>query len=121
CGDRRRLYLSWRTDTFGAGCGYWSRFPAMTLDAKILSALRNAGAVSGADLSHSLGVTRAAIWARIEDLRSFGYEIEASPHQGYKLLNVPDVLHADDLLSLVPSNQIVGRDVRVFEETESTN
>jgi len=93
----------------------------MTLDAKILSALRNAGAVSGADLSHSLGVTRAAIWARIEDLRSFGYEIEASPHQGYKLLNVPDLLHADDLLSLVQPGQIIGRDIRVFQETQSTN
>jgi BirA family transcriptional regulator, biotin operon repressor / biotin---[acetyl-CoA-carboxylase] ligase len=95
----------------------------MTIDARILFALRKAGtgAVSGADLSHSLGVTRAAVWARIEDLRSFGYEIEASPHQGYKLLNVPDLLHADDLLSLVPPNQIIGRDIRVFEETHSTN
>lgn len=95
----------------------------MTLDSQILSALRRAGAsaVSGADLSHSLGVTRAAIWARIEDLRRFGYEIEASPHHGYRLLNVPDVLHADDLLSLVPPGQIIGRDIRVFEATQSTN
>lgn len=95
----------------------------MTLDSQILSALRNAGpgAVSGADLSQALGVTRAAIWARIEDLRSFGYEIEASPHQGYKLLNVPDLLHADDLLSLVEPGQIIGRDIRVFQETQSTN
>jgi BirA family biotin operon repressor/biotin-[acetyl-CoA-carboxylase] ligase len=85
--------------------------------------LRRAGsaAVSGADLSHALGVSRAAVWARIEDLRSFGYEIEASPHQGYKLLNVPDLLHADDLLSLIPHGQIIGRDIRVFEATQSTN
>jgi BirA family biotin operon repressor/biotin-[acetyl-CoA-carboxylase] ligase len=95
----------------------------MTLDSQILSALRRAGtsAVSGTDLSHSLGVTRAAIWARIEDLRSFGYDIEASPHHGYRLRNVPDVLHADDLLSLVAPGQIIGRDIRVFEETQSTN
>jgi BirA family transcriptional regulator, biotin operon repressor / biotin---[acetyl-CoA-carboxylase] ligase len=95
----------------------------VTLDSQILTALRRAGsgAVSGADLSHSLGVTRAAIWARIEDLRSFGYEIEASPHHGYRLLEEPDVLYADDLLSLVPPNQIVGRDIRVFQETQSTN
>ena len=95
----------------------------MTLDAQILSALRNAGssAVSGADLAQTLGVSRAAVWARVEDLRSFGYEIEASPHQGYKLLNVPDVLHADDLLSLIEPGQIIGRDIRVFEATQSTN
>jgi BirA family biotin operon repressor/biotin-[acetyl-CoA-carboxylase] ligase len=34
---------------------------------------------------------------------------------------VPDVLHADDLLSAVAENKIVGRDIQVFEETSSTN
>ena len=95
----------------------------MTTDAQILSALRAAenGGVSGADLSERLGISRAAIWARIEELRSLGYDIAASPHQGYRLLDVPDVLHADDLLSLVRGNKTVGRDIRVFEETSSTN
>src|SRR6266481_3946632 len=95
----------------------------MTIDAQILKALRAAGvgAISGADFSQQLGVSRAAVWARIEELRSFGYDIEASPHQGYRLLSAPDVLHADDLLSLVASNRVIGRDVRVFEETGSTD
>ena len=95
----------------------------MTIDAQILAALRRAGhgCVSGAELSQRLGITRAAIWARIEDLRALGYDIAASPHQGYQLLSVPDVLHADDLLSLVEANKIVGRDIRVFEKTTSTN
>ena len=95
----------------------------MTADARILSALRQSasGFVSGAELSQQLGVTRAAIWARIEELRSLGYDIAASPHQGYQLLSVPDVLHADDLLSLVQGNKVVGRDIRVFQETNSTN
>jgi BirA family biotin operon repressor/biotin-[acetyl-CoA-carboxylase] ligase len=95
----------------------------MTTDARILLALRRTanGFVSGADLSQHLGLTRAAIWARIEELRSLGYDIAASPHQGYQLLGVPDVLHADDLLSLVHGSKVVGRDIRVFEETNSTN
>jgi len=95
----------------------------MTIDAQILVALRQAGdgSVSGADLSHKLGISRAAIWARIEELRRLGYEIEASPHQGYRLLQLPDVLHADDLRSLVRDNAIVGRDIQVFQETSSTN
>ena len=95
----------------------------MTLDAQILSALRRAmdGSVSGADLSRDLGITRAAIWARIEELRTLGYDIEASPHHGYRLVSSPDVLHADDLLSLVESNKVIGRDIRVFEKTSSTN
>ena len=70
----------------------------MTLDAQILKALRAAsgGSVSGAELCQELGCTRAAIWARIQDLRGLGYDIEASPHLGYRLLSTPDVLHADD-------------------------
>lgn len=95
----------------------------LTVDAQILSALRQAGAgcVSGADLSQRLGISRAAIWARIEDLRKLGYDISASPHQGYQLLGVPDRLNADDLLALVAGNKVIGRDIRVFEETSSTN
>src|ERR1043166_5781917 len=95
----------------------------MSLDAQILKALRAAGEeqVSGADLSQQLGVSRAAIWARIEELRSLGYEIEASPHLGYKLIGVPDVLHADDLMARLGSTKVIGRDIRVFQETTSTN
>src|SRR5438552_10264990 len=95
----------------------------MTLDAQILFALRakDHGSVSGAELSQQLGISRAAIWARIEELRSLDYEIEATPHQGYRLVSAPDVLHADDLLALVRGNQVIGRDIRVFQETSSTN
>jgi BirA family biotin operon repressor/biotin-[acetyl-CoA-carboxylase] ligase len=95
----------------------------MTIDTKILSALRAAGrnGVAGTELSHELGISRAAIWARIEELRLLGYEIEASPHHGYRLLSVPDVLHADDLLSSLGRPKVIGRDIRVFEETTSTN
>lgn len=95
----------------------------MTVDAQILMALRSGGAngVSGAELSQRLGISRAAIWARIEEMRSLGYEIEASPHSGYHLKSVPDVLHADDILSRLENVKVVGRDIRVFKETTSTN
>jgi BirA family biotin operon repressor/biotin-[acetyl-CoA-carboxylase] ligase len=94
----------------------------MTTDAKILSALRvNPDGVSGAELAEKLGVSRAAIWARIEELRRLGYDIEAGPHSGYRLVSVPDVLHADDLLARLHKTKIIGRDIRVFEQTTSTN
>lgn len=95
----------------------------MTLDAQILSALRAAGeeGLAGTEVSQKLGISRAAVWARIEELRSLGYEIEASPHRGYRLASSPDVLHADDLLSHLRGTKVVGRDIRVFEETTSTN
>ncbi|MGA2869177.1 MAG: biotin--[acetyl-CoA-carboxylase] ligase [Verrucomicrobiota bacterium] len=104
----------------------------MTTDAKILSALRaNPCGVSGAQLAEQLAISRAAIWSRIEELRQAGYEIEAGPHFGYRLVNSPDALHADDLLAHLadgPAGQgtsvppgIIGRDIRVFKETTSTN
>ncbi|MBI5801061.1 MAG: biotin--[acetyl-CoA-carboxylase] ligase [Verrucomicrobia bacterium] len=95
----------------------------MTVDSEILIAMRRAGAgsVSGADLAQKLGMSRAAVWARIEELRGLGYEITANPHQGYRLHSTPDALHSDDLLARLPDSQIVGRDIRVFEETNSTN
>ncbi|MGA2544750.1 MAG: biotin--[acetyl-CoA-carboxylase] ligase [Verrucomicrobiota bacterium] len=95
----------------------------MTVDTHILRALREpaGGSVSGAELSRQLGVSRAAIWTRIEALRGMGYDIEASPHLGYRLLSAPDLLHADDLHSRLGTTRIIGRDIRVFEETTSTN
>jgi len=95
----------------------------MTIDALILKALHAAQdcGVSGADLSQQLGVSRAAVWARIEELRCLGYDISASPHRGYRLISCPDLLHADDLASRLGPVQVIGRDLRVFQETTSTN
>ena len=94
----------------------------MTSDTKILSALRaHPEGVSGAQLAEQLAISRAAIWARIEDLRRVGYDIEAGPHFGYRLVSSPDALHADDLLARLGSTKVIGRDIRVFEETTSTN
>ena len=94
----------------------------MTTEAKILSALRaHPDGVSGAQLAEQLSISRAAIWARIDELRQLHYDIAASPHFGYRLVSAPDALHADDLLARLGPTKIIGRDIRVFEETTSTN
>jgi BirA family transcriptional regulator, biotin operon repressor / biotin---[acetyl-CoA-carboxylase] ligase len=94
----------------------------MTTDAKILSALReNPDGVSGAELAEQLKISRAAIWSRIEELRQIGFDISASPHFGYRIVREPDALLADDLLARLGKTKIVGRDIRVFEQTTSTN
>lgn len=94
----------------------------MTTDTKILSALRaHPDGVSGAQLAGQLDISRAAIWARMEELRKVGYDIEASPHFGYKLVGSPNALHADDLLARLGKTRVVGRDIQVFEQTTSTN
>ncbi len=95
----------------------------MTPDAKILAALRDhPEGVSGEQLATSLAISRAAVWARMESLRQAGYDITAGPHNGYRLVGTPDLLHADDLLSRVSGRvRVIGRDIQVFKETTSTN
>ena len=94
----------------------------MTTDAKILLALRaSPGGVSGAELAGQLGISRAAVWSHIEDLRKVGYDIEAGPHSGYRIAGEPDALLADDLLARLGKTKIIGRDIRVFEQTTSTS
>ncbi len=117
----------------------------MTTDAKILSALRaHPDGISGAQLAEDLGISRAAIWARMDDLRQLGYDIEAAPHLGYQLVSAPDALHADDLMARLHARwgerpraprpnsperlagtlappKIIGRTIHVFEQTTSTN
>lgn len=94
----------------------------MTTDTQIIAALRaQPSGVSGADLAARLGISRAAVWARIEALRQAGFDIEAGPHFGYRLVGEPDGLIADDLLARLGSDVIVGRDIHVFQETSSTN
>jgi len=94
----------------------------MTDDARILTALRAApGGLSAADLAERSGLARAALQARLDGLRALGYGIEAGPHRGCRLVSVPDVLHADDLLSRLGATRVIGRDIRVFQETTSTN
>jgi len=94
----------------------------VTPDAQILAALyAQPGGVSGAQLVAQLNLSRAVLWARIEELRRVGYDIAAGPHYGYRLVSSPDALYADDLLARLGPTQVVGRDIQVFAQTTSTN
>ncbi len=95
----------------------------MTTDAQLLTALRQSGDgfTPGAELSRQLSMARAVVTERIAALRLLGYDIEDSPHLGFRLVGSPDVLHADDLIARLPKKRVVGRDIRVFQETTSTN
>lgn len=95
----------------------------MTVDAKILSALRGAArtGLSPVALAAHAGITAVALERRVMELRGLGYDIESTPHLGCRLISSPDVLHADDLLSRLPASRIIGRDIQVFQQTSSTN
>jgi len=95
----------------------------VTLDAKILCALRDADetGISLSLLAAKAEENSAVISQRIAELCRIGYDIESTPHFGYRLLSSPDVLHADDLLSRLAPGRVIGRDIQVFQETNSTN
>ncbi|MEW6273286.1 MAG: biotin--[acetyl-CoA-carboxylase] ligase [Thermodesulfobacteriota bacterium] len=61
-------------------------------DGTLVAALEGRGWQSGADIAARLGVSRAAVWKRIERLRERGYDIEASAGRGYRLVRASDRL-----------------------------
>lgn len=78
------------------------------------------GFVSGVRISDVLGVSRTAIWKQITSLRELGYQIEAIPSRGYRLIDSPDLLLAGELRSGL-DNRLVGGDIRMLDVTDSTN
>lgn len=64
---------------------------------QILRLLRTGEQISGEALSRELGISRAAIGKHIKALRQAGYQIEASPGCGYRLLSIPDILSAEEI------------------------
>ncbi len=61
------------------------------------------GPVSGDVLAAELGLTRAAVWKRIEALRVAGLAIIALPGRGYRLQPPPDLLEADAIRAALPA------------------
>ncbi|HMK61605.1 MAG TPA: biotin--[acetyl-CoA-carboxylase] ligase [Dissulfurispiraceae bacterium] len=78
------------------------------------------GFLSGSGIASTLGVTRAAVWKTIVQLRKGGYLIDSFPAKGYCLLKSPDFC-IQELRRTVPSGNIIGREIFFFESTTSTN
>jgi len=89
---------------------------------EILDFLKKAapGYVTGAEIGERAGVSRAAIWKHIAELRQEGYRIEASTRKGYRLIDCADIFNeyeiADGLGTLV-----VGKKVLYFDTLASTS
>jgi BirA family biotin operon repressor/biotin-[acetyl-CoA-carboxylase] ligase len=58
----------------------------------LLNMLTDADYVSGEEISRRLGVTRAAVWKRMEALREQGFVIESAGKKGYHLVKPCDSL-----------------------------
>ena len=91
------------------------------VDGRILELFRSGdGVVSGAALSRLLGVSRTAVWKHVKGLRASGYQIEAVPSRGYRLLSSPKILNQLDISAGLCTGRI-GTSIVCLKETESTN
>ena len=88
---------------------------------KVLELLQSVqGELSGEEISRRLGVSRAAVWKAIEQLRQEGCEISASTRRGYRLVFAPDMLSRERITALLDGHPWA-QNVHVMQEIDSTN
>jgi BirA family biotin operon repressor/biotin-[acetyl-CoA-carboxylase] ligase len=91
------------------------------VEATILGALKEAEApLSGEALAGLLGLSRAAVWKRINRLKASGYAIEGSPRRGYRLLGLPDKLLPAEIMEGLKTRYLRGP-IHHFDSLPSTN
>jgi len=74
----------------------------MPADPRLLACLQH-GPASGGALAAALGISRAAVWKRIEALRAMGLQIKARPGYGYVLESPPEWLDAAAITAALPA------------------
>ena len=91
-------------------------------DRALLQALA-AGPVSGDALAAAEGLTRAAMWKRIQALRAAGIAIDARPGQGYALAQPLALLDAASIREALPSSALHAQfaSLEVAWSLDSTN
>ncbi|ALC90137.1 biotin--acetyl-CoA-carboxylase ligase [Bacillus sp. FJAT-18017] len=88
---------------------------------KLLDAFAGAGEefVSGQALAEAAGCSRTAVWKHIEGLREEGFILEAVRRKGYRLIEVPASLTADEI-RLGLKTDFIGKTIHYFETVDST-
>ncbi|TLN24184.1 biotin--[acetyl-CoA-carboxylase] ligase [bacterium] len=76
--------------------------------------------VSGEALARGLGVSRAAVWKGVEELRLEGFGIESQKGAGYRLAFWPEKLRLGEVRASLGGLSF-GKELRFYEETDSTN
>lgn len=75
--------------------------------------------LSGEQLSKELNCSRTAVWKHIQSLRKEGFEFEAVPKLGYRLLQVPERIDQASLLARLQTRTL-GRTIKLYDEVDST-
>lgn len=87
---------------------------------KILDCLsKESDYLSGDQISKNLGISRQGLWKHIQELKDFGYEIEAVPHLGYRLQSCPDKLFPWEVWRNLHT-KFMGKKIEYFDYLSST-
>ena len=87
---------------------------------RILKALKGqSGYISGEKLASRFKISRQALWKHIAKLTDYGYEIEATPHVGYKLTSIPDKLYPWEIQENLHT-KFIGKNIHYNEKADST-
>lgn len=76
--------------------------------------------VSGEDISDQLGVTRAAIWKHVDQIKKEGYPVESVSRRGYRLVEIPDKID-EVTIRWGLDTRVLGSHIVSLNSTESTN
>ncbi len=60
--------------------------------------------IPGPELASRTGVSRTAVWKAVQALRRLGYQIDAHPRHGYRLIRVPEALIPEEMLPLLQTS-----------------
>lgn len=108
-----------------ASRGASARMPyhrAMSISPRdLLAALSADHAVSGSALARALGVTRAAVWKQVEQLREIGAPIEAAAGSGYRLAWPLEMLDAAHIVAALDESARARTGIDVHWQIDSTN
>jgi BirA family transcriptional regulator, biotin operon repressor / biotin---[acetyl-CoA-carboxylase] ligase len=75
--------------------------------------------LSGDQIAKHLGISRQGLWKHIQELKDSGYEIEAVPHLGYRLISCPDRLFAFEITRTLKT-KFIGKKIHYFDCLAST-
>ena len=76
--------------------------------------------ISGTQIANKLGISRAAVWKHIQELRKADYKILSSEHNGYMLQEVPDLLMPSEVQDGLQT-EIIGKNISYHITIDSTN
>ncbi|MFB6466029.1 biotin--[acetyl-CoA-carboxylase] ligase [Cytobacillus sp. Hz8] len=88
---------------------------------KLLDAFTNSDGeyLSGQLLGDLLGISRAAVWKHIEELRKEGFELEAVRRKGYRILKTTKKVTADEI-RLGLKTKFIGQNIHYEDSVDST-